>query len=31
MGEIDVADQAVREREPQTVVAKNFHTADIAQ
>ena len=31
MGEIDIADQAVRERETQAVVAKNFHTADIAQ
>jgi hypothetical protein len=31
MGQIDVADQAVREREPQPVVAEDFHVADVVQ
>lgn|ERR1022692_2092970 len=31
VGQIDVADQAIREREPQLVVAEDFHVADVVQ
>ena len=31
MGQVDITHQAVREREPQPVVAEDFDVADIAE